>query len=251
MPEVSFTDCQFHGGAFNSDWPTLNMTNNLFERVYVSVVENNPMSTAFFNNTFYGGTLELGQDSGTWTFKDNLFDRTTISVWAGSVSDDYNAYITNYSRLSSGAAHDLILTNSPAYHTGPLGQYYFPTNDGMLSRLINAGSVTNAGLRGLYHFTTTTNQVKETNSWLDIGFHYVAVTNGGPIDADGDLLPDYFEDKDGDGIKDSNETDISSADTDGDGISDYIEFLQGRNPLADAVADTNGIINLRIYTPLK
>jgi len=211
MPEVSFTDCQFHGGAFNSDWPTLNMTNNLFERVYVSVVENNPMSTAFFNNTFYGGTLDLGQDSGTWTFKDNLFDKTTISVWAGSVSNDYNAYITNYSRLSSGAAHDLILTNSPAYHTGPLGHYYFPTNDGMLSKLINAGSVTNAGLRGLSHFTTTTNQVKETNSWLDIGFHFVAVTNGVPFDADGDVTPDYAEDANGNGSVNSGETDWNNA----------------------------------------
>ena len=190
MPQMSFTDCQFHGGYLGCESPSLYMTNNLFERVYVSALEtNNPMSVTFL------------QDSGTWTFKDNLFDRTTVSQLAGSFTHDYNAYVTNYDHIGSYAAHDVVLTNSPTYHTGPLGRYYYPTNDGMLSLLINAGSVTNAGLAGLYHYTTTTNQVKETNSVLDIGFHWVAVDGQNlPVDTIWDGTPDYYEDQNGNGL---------------------------------------------------
>ena len=80
------------------------------------------------------------------------------------------------------------------------------------SPLINAGSM-NATNAGLYHYTTTTNQVKETNSVVDIGFHYVAV-NGSvePEDTDSDGTPDYLEDADGDGATDSGETDPNDAD---------------------------------------
>ena len=46
---------------------------------------------------------------------------------------------------------------------------------------------------------------------VDIGFHYVAVTNNVPIDTDGDGLPDYLEDRNGNGTVDSGETDWQSA----------------------------------------
>ena len=64
------------------------------------------------------------------------------------------------------------------------------------------------------------------------------------------------EDTDGDGLTDAYEylvshTDPNNSDTDGDGVSDGIEVLQGRNPLvAGAVPDTNGVVNLQVYTPL-
>ena len=77
------------------------------------------------------------------------------------------------------------------------------------------GSFT-ADLLGLYHFTTTTNvvaglEVKETNSIVDLGYHYVAVSNQlttiSPIDSDGGSVPDYLEDANGNGIADPGESD--------------------------------------------
>ena len=68
------------------------------------------------------------------------------------------------------------------------------------------GSVTNAALRGMYHYTTTTNQVKEANSILDVGYHYVATdANGNPIDTNGDGIGDYLADRNGNGITDIGE----------------------------------------------
>jgi hypothetical protein len=42
---------------------------------------------------------------------------------------------------------------------------------------------------------------------VDIGYHYVALnTNGVPLDSNGDGIPDYIEDANGDGVVDSGET---------------------------------------------
>jgi hypothetical protein len=104
------------------------------------------------------------------------------------------------------------------WQSGALGNYYLPTN----STLINTGSVANAALLGLYHFTTTTNQVKEMNSVVDIGFHFVAVTNGVGLDADVDGIPDYLEDSNGDGVYNENDlANWNASDTDGDSVNDY------------------------------
>jgi len=49
--------------------------------------------------------------------------------------------------------------------------------------------------------------VKETNSIVDIGYHYVAVdTNGIPLDSNGDGIPDYLQDANGNGLVDAGET---------------------------------------------
>lgn len=79
------------------------------------------------------------------------------------------------------------------------------------------------------------------------------MTNGVPIDSDGDLLADWSEDRNGNGVKDSGETGwLTETDTDGDGVSDYVEALLGRNPLiVGTTNDVSGTLNLRVYTPLK
>ena len=77
----------------------------------------------------------------------------------------------------------MVLTNF-TFASGPLGDYYHGSTN-----LVDRGSLTNAALAGLYHHTTRTNQTKEANTRLDIGFHYVACdANGLPVDTDGDGL---------------------------------------------------------------
>jgi hypothetical protein len=103
----------------------------------------------------------------------------------------------------------LAITNV-AYDTWPPPngrRFYLPSG----LALLNAGSqyATNAGL---YHYTTTTNQVKEAGTTVDIGFHHVALTNGTvTVDTDADGLPDYAEDANGNGVVDSGETGWTTA----------------------------------------
>jgi hypothetical protein len=100
------------------------------------------------------------------------------------------------------------VTSTFNWQSSWLGDYYLPTN----SLLVDAGNF-DADTIGLYHFTTQTNQVKETNSVVDIGYHYVAVDEyGNPVDSDGDGNPDYAEDANDNGAVDSGETDWQDAD---------------------------------------
>lgn len=42
-----------------------------------------------------------------------------------------------------------------------------------------------------------------------------------------------------------------TGDLDGDLVSNYIEYLQGRDPRVGAVADSTGAVNLLVYTPME
>ena len=98
-------------------------------------------------------------------------------------------------------------------HLGYLGSFYYPTNgtSNSLTNLINTGSRL-ASAAGLFHYLTTTNQVREGSSTVDIGFHYVALDEAGqPVDSDGDGIPDYLEDANGNGSVDDGETDWDDA----------------------------------------
>ncbi len=88
-------------------------------------------------------------------------------------------------------------------------------------------------------------------------------------DADRDGIDDAWElgngmditvddrqlDRDGDGLTNLAEyllgTRANVADTDGDGVADGIELAAGRDPLRGVVADTTGVVNLRLYLPLR
>src|SRR5207244_2975200 len=93
-------------------------------------------------------------------------------------------------------ASDVVLSAPLAFESGNLGRFYQPTN----SPLINADTNTTADQVGLFHFCTTTNQVREGSSALDLSLHFVALdTNGLAVDSDGGGVPDYLENFSGDG----------------------------------------------------
>ena len=252
-----FADCSFTGGRNNTERPEVNFTNCVFVRVNNELTGYDHALTASYQNClFRGGQLyfEDYMNSGPWVFKNNLFDATIIVTNDVLVTNSFNAYTTNIARLVPYGASNLVLSlSSVPFVPGPFGKYYLPTN-GVATNLFNAGS-TNAHLLGFYHYTTTTNQVKEATTRLDLGFHYVAVNaSGQPIDTDGDGLPDYLEDGNGNGSLDTGETGWASgyADTDGDGVSDLLELLLGRNPTgAGATNDVGNLVNLRVFSPLK
>ena len=204
---VGIDNCQFFNGTIFGWGPTLSSTNTLYRRVNTTVSDRGlgSASNSFFNTLFLDGEVKIVHtESGTWTFRDNLFDTVPITLQSGSVIDvcSNNAYVTTNNGVLLPTNNEIILSNSPAYQTGALGVNYYPTN---LS-LIHAGSQS-APAAGLYHYTVTTNNAIEGTNIVSIGFHYVAVTNGLPIDSNGDGIPDYLEDANGNGLVDSGEID--------------------------------------------
>jgi hypothetical protein len=159
--------------------------------------------------TFFGGDFDIERVDGGPTLvsvRNSSFDGTSISTsdYYGSnptYSDyDYNAYTNSADPFSIGGANDVKGT-SFNWESSWFGNYYLPTN----SPLILKGSTT-ANLLGLYHFTTQTNQTIEGDSIVDIGYHYVATdAYGNPLDSNGDGIPDYIEDANGNGLTDPGE----------------------------------------------
>jgi hypothetical protein len=215
LSSIILRDSQLLGGNAYWSWGVSNQfmawTNLLIEKTICSIYPYTPLTFHVQNATFKAGHLGLDLAAGSVTsIKDCIFDYTTFGQYgSGTLTNNYNGYLTNASRLSPNGANDVVLaTNTMNFQTGTLGSYYLPTN----SPFVDAGSVTNAGFVGLWHYTTQTNQTKDAGTRLDLGFHYVAVdANGQPIDTDGDGFPDYLEDANGDGDVDSGETNHGDA----------------------------------------
>jgi hypothetical protein len=178
------------------------ITNNIFWRCHLdfgNLVNTYPLN--FYNNLCLGGETDFYGGS-SWNVKNNLFDTVTTAAWTGVVND-YNGYY-NSTELPGAGGDDQIITKDD-YQKGPLGNYYYPTNGYYnLSWLLNSGNTTASAL-GLYHYTMTTNQMVEGTNIVSIGYHYVATTNGIPLDSNGDGIPDYLEDANGNGTVDSGE----------------------------------------------
>lgn len=233
---IKATDCEFLSGGLGGYDSLNSFTNCLFRRPSIWLLTTETFPTMIMRNcTVRGGAVvfqhwEEGPEYFHTSFRETIFDGTILSTGypddPGCVDYDYNAFLTGNDRLDPQGANDVVV-NSFNWQTGWLGNYYLPTN----SPLINTGSIT-ANLAGLYHYTTQTNQVKETNSVVDIGYHYVAVnpSSGLPYDYDGDGIADYLEDANGNGIA----TDDSTA--------------------WDVYNSANGLVNgsgLQVFTPLR
>ena len=206
--KVVANNSEFWSSGVGAYWVFLNFTNTLFDRSSFGVVGGNSAICGMRNCTMHGGSITLLEYGQTWPvwIEDCAFDGTSLQVEDNSGGDtnltycDFNAFVTNANRLPMIGTHDVIVTNF-AWQASWLGIYYLPT----ASPIIDAGS-TPADRFGLYHYTTQTGQLKETNSIVDIGFHYVATdAYGNPIDSNGDGIPDYLEDANGNGVVDSGE----------------------------------------------
>ncbi len=229
---ASFSDCQFRGGRLDVLLPSLELTNCLLERVKVLLDDDSmgtDISPVIRNCLFFGGTLTLNHYNwDTWLFRDNLFDQTSIvtNIYGAALDLAFTGYTPGSTWLMPTNANDVVA--GIAWQTGPLGNYYQPTNSAFLTN----GSIA-ANLVGLYHYTVLTNQVKETTNMVSIGFHYVATdtSTGQPYDYDEDGFPDYLEDASGDG------------DFGGGDLSDWRTYdsQHGLSP-------GNG---LQVFTPLK
>lgn len=230
VSDLDMRDCIVYGGTVRVDKGSASATdfkviNTVFDNTYVNCYYG-LTNTLLLNNLYKGGTVYLRKSTNSPAIKDSvLLGTTTTQVQSSGVNADFNAYI-NQTNAFTPASTNNIFTNV-AFISGPLGKYY-QTNG---SPLIDNGSQLASDV-GLYHYTTTTNQVKETNSIVDIGVHYVALDlQGLPMDTDSDGIPDYLEDANGNGIADSGETDWQNADSDYDGRTDGQELLDGTDPL--------------------
>jgi hypothetical protein len=184
------------------------LTNCLMDNQQIGTVQGHTGNEVYLRNcTLHNGNFYSQRSRAIQVSAlDCAFDRVSLSVSDGSSYPantyyDYNAYTNSTDPFPIGGSHD---KNSVTFNwqVGPLGRFYLPTN----SVLIDVGH-TNADQVGLYHFTTQTTQVKETNSVVDIGRHYVALDSlGNPYDTDGDGLPDYIEDANGNGLLDGGES---------------------------------------------
>lgn len=273
---VNFVNCEFYNGGVSSYWGPESFTNCLFIRTGINAYNNympdNPSAT-FQNCTFYNGgiCLQRSIDStpSVWNIQNTTFDGTSFLI-----SDDfnantnytswgwnaYNAANTNWTIYNFGfgpaptnifeplAATDVVVPAGFNWQTSWLGNFYLPPN----SSLINAGS-SSAGLVGLYYYTTQASQMIESNSIVDIGYHYVAVSTnglpftdnngialylGGGLDPDGSGLPIWWE------MTYFGQTGVNpAADPTGDGLSNLQSYQAGVNPNVDQSTVPSSRIN--------
>jgi hypothetical protein len=201
-------DCRLVNGAIS--WlpeveVAYDVENNVFEYTALDAESGSAgiPSLEAHNNLFHNSSVYMATDCG-WTIQDNAFDMlSAFQIDVGtSVTLDHNAYLNGAVWPTNWPPQTYDIVTNLSWETGPLGNYYQPAN----SPLIDQGSTT-ADALGLYHYTTENNQMKETNSVVDIGCHYVALdSNGNPVDTNGDGIPDYLEDSNGNGLVDPGET---------------------------------------------
>jgi hypothetical protein len=222
--DTTLADCEFYSSAWSVSDSSLGAvagyTNNIFHRCSVTLYQLSGYNMVFrlYNNLFRYGSLSLLFDNTLWTAKDNLFDNCAPYVpGTVAVNNSNNGYIN--ATPMTGAVNTYTIT-APDYQTGVLGRWYYPITGVQLATLVDHGS-RSAANAGLYHHTTRVDHSKEAGTTVDIGHHYVAIDANGAIDTDGDGIPDYLEDRNGNGIADTGESSWTSAINNSGGLNVY------------------------------
>jgi hypothetical protein len=221
-------DCEVYGaGGYwmhsDSAGSVITLRNNLMQYANFQAAAAGQFHA--YNNTFKATAnywiVFSNQGTNSYSQTDNAFDGCIVGL-DGAIG--HNAFLNGATNWSNNLQPTDIVTNL-TWITGPLGNYYQPTN----SPLIDAGTRT-ADLAGLYDYTTQTNQAQEANSVVDIGYHYAALdASGFPVDMDGYGTPNewYLEN----GIS-PDTAGVATQDPDHDGLLNWQEYLWGSDPQA-------------------
>jgi len=169
------------------------------------------------NNLFHQCFMALRpvEGSSSWSFTDNIFDYVTFysnyDQWFlnSPISTNHHNVYVGMSIVPNGGGRltpAAPTTTDPdlpslSYESGPLGMFYLPT---AAANLLAKGS-RSAAAAGEYHFASRTNSVKEAAGQVSIGPHYLGLASGGVPDANGDGVPDFLADRNGNGTEETNE----------------------------------------------
>lgn len=230
ISSLTIDGCLFQGGGllYDDGGPqgrSFTVRNTVFDRCYVGIYDTGGFAAYFdqpeysstiraANNLFYQGPTIFfpvpGDGAGTnWIFTDNVFDNVLFydswGVWNGPVGvNHHNAYVgmasipNGANRLTPAAPTttdpDLL---SLTYDLGLLGKFYLPAT---ATNLLARGS-RSAAAAGEYHFTPLANNQKEAAGQASIGPHFLALAAGGIPDSNGDGVPDFLADLNGDGLE--------------------------------------------------
>ncbi len=227
--------------VFNSDraievtagWTILRIRHLLVSNALVGVwARTNSISVSLCTFDGVGAALWVTTGVTSLSVNDSLFvDVATNLVSNGvvSVGFTYNAALN---ATNGWLGSNLVTLASRPFEGGEQGSHYLLRS---ATNIIDHGSGAWPYTMNWYHHTTATNHAKESNTVIDIGFHYPA-----PTDSDGDGLCDYWEDAYGNASYWSvqDESNWQDSDTDDDGLSDGAEVrLYWTNP---KVQDTDG-----------
>lgn len=179
---VKLTHSQLTGLTLNlsGNWPggQIALTNNLLKDVELRITQSaagglHPLPFRAFNNLFRGGTLALTNSrvDSPWVIQDNLFDSAELSVSGLSGTLSHNGFRAGLPVFGANNLTGLVMD----YAGGAVGEFAYPSlGDGAsLASLINRGSRT-AAAAGLSLFGLTSEGAAESDSVVDIGFHYPA-----------------------------------------------------------------------------